>query len=306
MKKARKRAKLIFNPGAGLTDSAAQLVGIVTVLTEAGHDVDVYEIHPGSRVGPVITNALKQGISLFAVAGGDNTISRAAAFLARTRATLGIFPTGTRNNIAASLGIPTNLAHAALILTSGQRSKIDLLQLEANGEKTICIEMGMMGLGAALFPAADQLQKGDLTQLGGLVSALVAHTPAQIQLAFDRARQPEILQGHLVILANMPAVGANFQLSSAISPSDGWLDVLIYPDLTKFELIAYAAQVARGGAVDERIQHRRCRRVQIVSDPPLEIMADGVMRGAGALTATLLPRALNIMLPAAPASSAAA
>ena len=56
--------------------------------------------------------AAKAGVELVIVAGGDGTIEAVARGLMHTQTVLGIIPLGTRNNIAASLDIPSDLSQA--------------------------------------------------------------------------------------------------------------------------------------------------------------------------------------------------
>lgn len=89
----------------------------------------------------MVDEAIAQGIELFVVCGGDGTVSSVTKALYGSAATLGIVPTGTRNNIALSLGIPTDIAAAVAILSEGQRLKIDLGLVICNGVSTPFIEL---------------------------------------------------------------------------------------------------------------------------------------------------------------------
>ena len=64
--------------------------------------------------------------------------------------------------------------------------------------------------------------------------------------------------------------------------SDGLLDVLLFTDLSKMELLGYAAQKVVGlGSEDPRIQHFRARTVDIDTQPVMPVMADGLVMGEG-------------------------
>ena len=92
-------------------------------------------------------------------------------------------------------------------------------------------------------------------------------------------------QGHLALISNMPYVGLHFQAQHAVSFDDGLLDVMLFTDLSKLELLGYAAQKVVGGAPeDPRIQHFQVRRVDIDTHPAMPVMADGLELGAGRYT----------------------
>ena len=100
------RAKLIFNEISGRSDESPQHLAVI--LTEMQNQYilpEVYMVHPDSQVEAVIHNAIKGGIKLIVVAGGDVTIDSVVGAMIGRSATLGSIPIGTRNNLAYNLGI---------------------------------------------------------------------------------------------------------------------------------------------------------------------------------------------------------
>ncbi len=68
----------------------------------------------------------KDQVDLVIVGGGDGTLNAAAEGLIDTRLPLGILPLGTANDLARTLGIPTDLIEACNIIADGQTQPIDL------------------------------------------------------------------------------------------------------------------------------------------------------------------------------------
>lgn len=102
------RAKLIFNPISGRPEeSPQQLVGILNEMQSRSILPEVFMVRPDSDVEGAVRSAVRAGIKLIVVAGGDGTIDSVAGALVGSSATLGIIPTGTRNNVAFNLGIPS-------------------------------------------------------------------------------------------------------------------------------------------------------------------------------------------------------
>src|SRR6266704_1649255 len=90
------RLKLIFNPLAGsVASSPVQLLAIVTALQAANYLPEVFLVQPDCDLSAVVKDALRRGLRLFVVCGGDGTIDSVAGALAGTRGTLGIVPAGT-------------------------------------------------------------------------------------------------------------------------------------------------------------------------------------------------------------------
>ena len=104
------RAKLIFNPRAGATrTSPIEIVDVIHEMQAWKLVPEPYLVESGCDLPGVVQDALAQGFRMVVVCGGDGTISAVARSLAGTRATLGITPIGTQNNIALSLNIPDDI-----------------------------------------------------------------------------------------------------------------------------------------------------------------------------------------------------
>jgi diacylglycerol kinase (ATP) len=295
-KKHPMRAKLIFNPGSGSAgESPVQLMDVISAMQAWKLVPEAHLVEPGSDLSEVVRDALKQDIRMFVVCGGDGTIDVVAGALAGTNATLGIIPTGTQNNVALSLGIPTDIPAAIAILRTGRRIKVDM-GLAACGEtKRSFLEVCSVGLLSALFPAADDIQHGNLARLGDFLATLVASPPAEMHLILD-SKQEIYTQGHVVLVSNMPYIGPHYQVGSPASYNDGLLDVLLFADLSKMELLGNVVQVATGGVEDMRIQHYHVRKVDIDSHPAMPLMADGSVLGEGPLHISVQRHALAIMV----------
>ena len=292
------RAKLIFNPSAGAARaSPIEIVDVIHEMQTWKLVPEAYLVEPGCDLPVVVQDALAQGIRMFVVCGGDGTISAVAKTLAGTRATLGIIPIGTQNNTALSLGIPADIPAAIAILRTGQRIKVDMGVVSCGEVKRPFLEVCSVGLLSTLFPAADDIQHGNLTRIGDFLAALVASPPAEMHLTLD-GKQEINTMCHVVLISNMPYIGPHFQVGTPTSINDGLLDVLLFADLSKMDLLGYAVHAARAGdgPEDERIQHFHVHKVDIETKPAMPVMADGVALQEGLLHISILRHALAVMV----------
>jgi diacylglycerol kinase (ATP) len=256
---------------------------------------EVLLVQPGLRLDLLARSAARAGAKMVIVSGGDGTIENVALGLVGSQTTLGIIPTGTRNNLARSLGIPTNdLAGAAALLRKGRRLSIDVGQVRRRKARRFFLEAGVIGLASALYPSSDDIQHGDLGRIAEFISTLVSAVPSEIRLCLDNRRNEVVAHAHLVIVANMPFMGANFQIAPDVLFGDRYLDVFVYSDLSKRELIGQAMQ-SPDAAPDARIQRFRAKTVTITTNPAMPVMADGVSLGDGAVTVMLHPQRLKVM-----------
>jgi diacylglycerol kinase (ATP) len=300
------KAKLIFNPASGNpAESAAQLVELLRHLQTQQIQAEVLVVQPEYNLSAIARSAARAGAKMVIVSGGDGTIENVALGLVGSQTTLGIIPTGTRNNLARSLGIPTdtrNLADAVALLRKGRRLKIDVGQVRSRKANRCFLEAGAIGLVSALYPSSDDIQHGDLGKIAEFISTLVSAVPSEIRLRVDHHHKEIVAHAHMVIVANMPFMGANFQIAPDVSFDDRYLDVFVYSDLSKRDLIGQAMQSLTAApdadvVLNDRIQRFRVKTIAIKTNPAMPVMADGVSLsvGEGSVTVMLHPHRLRVM-----------
>lgn len=290
------RAKLIFNMQSGQQQSSpGQLAEIILEMERHEIIPEVYIVRqdrPVEYVRRVVRDALRAGIRLIVASGGDGTVESVVSTLIDTPGVLGVIPTGTRNNIAFNLGIPADIPGAVALLREGVRRRVDAGLVRSGRARHWFIEAASFGVISDLFPYADNLQKGDVSQLPSLVSTIVASAPADLQVQVD-GRRVRNTQGLMALVTNMAYVGPHMQLSPRVSCTDGRLDIFLFPEMTQIDLlIKYAGRAANGNNVeDPQIKHLRGKEIAIRSTPPMPILADSEAIGQGPAVVTAQPGA---------------
>jgi YegS/Rv2252/BmrU family lipid kinase len=287
--------KLIYNGLAGAAKDAPQLLGEILTGMQAEQLLpEVFMVQPDVPVEPVVRSAISRGIKLIVVAGGDGTVDSVAAAMVNQPAVLGILPIGTRNNLAFNLGIPDDVGKAIKLLRTGRRSRVDMGRIHSAGTSRWFLEGAALGLLADLYPVADDLQHGDVTQLGALLGGLVGATPSQVSLHIDGKLTLDT-EARLVLIANMPIVGPRFQVAPAGAFKDGWLDVFVCSDMNTLELISYAVRSGGRATKDDSVKHYRAKHVAIRSSPAMTVLADGAFLPEGSVRIEVHPLALTVM-----------
>lgn len=289
------RAKLIFNPISGAPgDSPAQLLQILTEMQDWNLLPEVTLFEPGMDLVNVVHDALRRGIRHFLVSGGDGTIDTVAGALSGAHAVLAIVPTGTQNNVALSLGLPADIPGAVALLRNGRPLRVDL-GIAACGESVrLFLEVCSVGLLSALFPAADDIQHGNIARIGDLLATLVAFSVADLHLVLDSHKQIHT-QGHVVLIGNMPYIGPHYQIAAQGAHQDGLLDVLVFNTASKLDLLGSVVTSANVSVEDPRLQRYQVHSLTIYTDPPMPVMVDGFSLGESPLTIKMRRRAVTIM-----------
>jgi YegS/Rv2252/BmrU family lipid kinase len=293
------RAKLIFNAGSGRPEeSPQQLASILSEMQDKQILPEVFTVRPDSQLETVVHDAIKSGIKLIVVAGGDGTIDSIVGAMIGSDATLGIIPTGTRNNVAFNLGITGDIANSVALLRQGRRLKIDVGQVHYGHSRHWFLEVAALGLLTDIYPLADDIQHGKLTMIGELLSTFVSATPSRLRMIYDGHRQLDTT-AHMMVISNMPYLGPHFQISPNVSFKDGHLDLFTFSDMSKLNMISYAMLSQIGHFEDIGIKHYRVKHVKIRSNPRMPVLADGQLLGEGALSVHVHAHALTVMAGAA-------
>jgi len=294
------QAKLIANPGAGkLEESPKQLELAARYLQGHGIEVNVALAKPKEEATPLAKQAVKDGYDMVIAMGGDGTLEAVLRGMVGRKTPMGIIPTGTQNNIAKSLGIPTDMEEACALIASRHVRKLDVGQVKVkNGKKLFFFELTAIGLVAALYPKANKLVDGQLSKLKDVALTLIHQEPdPEVFLTLDDESKIKV-NTMLVVVSNAPMFGANFLVAPDASLKDGFLDVSVYPGFSKTELLAYYTQIrAEGFSANEKVQRYRASKLEIKTNPKMDVMADGVMLGKGKVEIKSKPGAVWMIIP---------
>jgi diacylglycerol kinase (ATP) len=293
-------AKLIANPGAGnVLEAASKIEQAMRYLMDAGLNVDVALAKPKKEAIPIARKAIKDGYDLVIAMGGDGTLGAVIRGIAGSKVRLGIIAAGTENDIARSLGIPEDLKEACALIASGHTRKLDLGQVSTRKKKKFYFFMlTAIGLTATIFPIIKEVPEGKLSGIRKAVATLFKFESKPIvNLTLDDESKIEV-ETMLVTIANTPLIGAKNLVAPDASMEDGLLDIAVYPDFSKADLLAYFAKSAHERSTpDGTIQRYRARKIKVKTSPKLDVAAEGIILGKGTARIKILPGALRVLAP---------
>lgn len=295
-----RRVKLIANPGSGdASEATARLEQVTRSLMDLGLHVDVALAHPVGEAVSIAKKAVKKGYPTVIAMGGDGTISAVIRGIAGSDVHLGIIVAGTANDIAASLGIPEDLQEASTLIASGQVRDLDLAQISTRKtKKFIFFMVTTVGLTSTLFPDLKDVPHGDFSNIKEAFRNLIHAEPEpKVYLTLDDESKIKV-ETMMVTVTNTPLIAARNLVAPDASMEDGLLDIAVYPNFSKAEVLSYFARSVNEREIpDGKIQRYRARKIKIKTDPKLEIAAEGIMLGKGKAKIKVLPRALHVIAP---------
>ena len=294
-----RRALLIVNPGSrnGETARDAAVEGL------RRHSIEPLCRECGSRdeLSPLIAEHGKH-VNMIVIGGGDGTLSAAASGVMQAKRPLGILPTGTANDLARTLAIPEDLDEALRVIGKGHTRAIDIGSV--NG--TLFFNVASIGLSAELAQELTADLKRRVGKLGYAVAAIRVLARARPFLArivtADRDLRSFTLQ---VAVGNGRFYGGGNIVTQTAAIDDGCLDLYSLEFLHAWRLVLLLRAFRRG----EHTAHREVRDLhgqafEIQTRRPRAVNADGEIVTHTPAVFQVLPKAIEIIVPAEPAQRA--
>jgi diacylglycerol kinase family enzyme len=142
-----------------------------------------------------------------------------------------------------------------------------------------------------------RLVKGNAVYLYAALSALAAWKPAHFTVTVDGERHE--ITGFTVAVGNSKAYGGGMFILPHAELDDGQLDVMLSTDAPKLTFLRELPKVFKGAHVDSpHVQFLKGERIEVASDRPFVIYADGDPIGATPATIGVHPRCLRVIAPA--------
>jgi YegS/Rv2252/BmrU family lipid kinase len=285
---------VIVNPAAGGGRALKALPAIRAELDRLGADYRVIETMSAEHARREAAAAAAAGTKVAAL-GGDGLIGTIAGDLCGSEAPLAILPGGRGNDLARVLGIPTAPAEAARVALEGEEHPIDVG--EAN-EKTF-VGIASLGVDSDANRIANEakLVKGNLVYLYAALRALAQWRDATFEVIVDGRRHT--LRGCNVLVGNSKAYGGGMYALPQAELDDGLLDVLVTTQKPKLGLVRLTMRAFTGTHVDDPVlRFMRGREVEVRSDRPFDVYADGDPVAETPVRIRVAERVLRVMVPA--------
>jgi diacylglycerol kinase (ATP) len=282
---------LVVNANASGVRKQPELVSRAAfALRAAGARVELRVTDSAAELAAVAADPTRRLVLL----GGDGTM-HALANLPFAQAEAALLPVGGANNIATSLGIPTDLAAAADLAVNGSARAIDAIEARSAERSVVVVEgisVGFHALARARYSAVNSTDVR--AAVGAGFSAIRAFHPVPVALELDgRAELTPLGQ---LFAANLPLYGPRLAVAPDADPADGLIDVVRLATRGRLDTIAGLASLRRGHD-PKGIVRDRARRIRIVTGGRSPVIADTLALGTGPVDLTIRPGALRIVAP---------
>lgn len=233
------RVTLLHNKSAGSENHAAE--DLEASVRQAGHEVlDTVSTHEH-----LLSSIRARRPELIAIAGGDGTVSRAACALAGYPVPLAVFPLGTANNTALTLGVRGHADDLAQRWSSGSVLPFDLATVCEGDTRARFSE----AVGWGIFPSViartkrmscpDEPRRTIERDRRVFEAVIQSSEPRAYGIEVDGASV--VGEFLLVEVMNIPLLGPRLAVSPESDPSDGMLELVVADSSERAALLELAA-----------------------------------------------------------------
>ncbi len=308
------RHLFILNPASGRTDITEKLQKIIKSL-DLSDPYDIF-VTDGVRAAEkecrrYLREHKRDFVRIYSC-GGDGTLSEVANGVYRSgskNCAIGIVPTGSGNDFIRSFDIPAERFRDLKLLTKGEYIDVDLLLArDTKGRKRVSLNIISVGFDAAVAKGQQKYKKLPL------VNGSAAYNMSLAECIFTKMKnyftvlvdgQPIGKPGKgpylFTIAANGKFYGGGFKAAPFSDLRDGLIDFIRIDTVPKPKFIALVGKFRKGEYIHEYkefVEYSQCQKMQIISEAPIDLNLDGEIHPMRNPIIEVLPRAINLILPA--------
>jgi YegS/Rv2252/BmrU family lipid kinase len=236
----------------------------------------------------------RDAVGRILVGGGDGTLNAVAEALVETGLPLGILPLGTANDLARTLGLPSDAAAAAAVIAKGRTRRIDLGCV--NGK--YFFNVASLGLSTQV---ARELSRETKRRWGVLGYPLALWRAARKRRSFradircDQERRR--LHSIQIWVGNGRHFGGGMTVVADARIDDGMLDLVSLAPRGFWRLLLSLPQLLAGRHPDQRLRHARGKEIEIHTRRPMPINTDGEVTTRTPAQLRVVPGAISVYVP---------
>ncbi len=256
----------------------------------------------------IARQAVNDGADVVIAVGGDGTVCEVCNGIIGHDVSLGIIPIGTANDLAAALGISSDIEAACSAILARDYRTIDAIRV--NGRYYLTTGgLGMSGhaLAAAEFirhsiPSGVRLGRaiGDRLYLIGLLCALLNLRNWHHRVTVSTEGQSWEADAFSLTVGNLATLGGRFQLAPGAASDDGLIDVCVLNNYRSLAaMLQTVVRTMSGTHVElDTVNTLRCSRLQVDCPTPQTWFADGeVVCTDTRFVIEVVPRAIRVLAP---------
>ena len=291
------KVRFAYNPKAGETVITDWLDNIIDIYQRGGYSIMPYRLAFTESEEADLLDDIDDSYHHILIAGGDGTVNYVVNMLKRRDLDLpvAVLPTGTANDFANTLGVPSDIEKACRRILSGEIKRVDLGR--ANDEYFVNVfSCGLFTDVSQKTPTILKNTFGKLAYYFGGLGELPNFRKMHISIESDGGNYegPSLI---FFVFNGRTAGQMRFAYLSEID--DGLLDVLIVEKVNLLQVAGVIGKYQKGHYADypHLIRHVRCHTVRVECEQENVVNVDGEAIHTTDAKISLVPHAIRFFYP---------
>lgn len=304
MTKGFGRAVVIANPAAGKGWVGRDPAALEDLLRGTGIGFELRLTSGRGDAREIARSTIEGGGTFLVAVGGDGTLHEVVNGMfdatSAPDAVLGILSAGSGSDFIRTFGLPQDPRDGIKHLMGENLFTVDVGKVTYTQGEDRPVEyfpnIAEAGLGADVVRRAEKFPRsmGRLRYLAGFWMSLGTFKPTEGRVVLDdRTYEGSITN---LVVANAQFFGGGMRIAPKAHPADGRFDVLVQRG-TKRDYVAGITKVYKGTHLPSpAIKQYLAANVEVTTERPLPLEADGELLGTTPATFELLPEALKLKI----------
>ena len=282
------KLQFIVNPASKTGRGIEIWKKVESVLKSTGVDYEVFftkHIGHGVELARKLTKG--EGEHMLVALGGDGTVNEVVNGIVRIKDTiLGYIPTGSGNDLAGGLGLPTDpMTSIERILENKSHLQMNVGVVETEGEvRRFAVSCGMGWdaaithevAGSKLKKLLNKIKLGKLSYVGIALKQIFTFKTSPMEIQIDGKTPMKFENNFFSAVMNSPYEGGRVKMCPAASWSDDLLDICIVDSVPKLKLLMVIPLAYRGWhKFFKGVYIKRGEKMTLKAAKPLPVHVDG-------------------------------
>lgn len=289
-----RKIRFIINPAAG-KGSSKHLLSLISRVMEEKQIV--YDIRVSGHQGHITALTREAVVSKYTdvvVAGGDGTIIEAVNGMIGSPLRLGIFPYGTGNDFARSIGLPDEAEEQMLRILEMKTKACDIGLV--NGQAFLnSVGVGIDSEVVKTTAQVKTIMPGSMAYGFSTIKAILSYKPKSVRLKIDGAELSRSVM--LIAIGNGRYIGGGMKITPGASIDSEDFEICVVRDVNTLRFLKLFPRVFKGTHISvPEVEIFKGRSVEIYSEgEALPINADGTVVSSTPARVELHRWKINVM-----------
>ncbi len=289
------KIKIILNPAAGKGQALKMLPEITQAFEDSDHTFSLTQTTAPKSAIHIAKEAVLEGFDAVIAVGGDGTVLEIINGIAGSNITLGIIPTGSGNDLARTLNIPSNPKKAIDIIINAYH--IEKMDIGKVNDKYFGNVAGI-GFDTEVLKTLVQMKKifsGTWAYIFSVLKTLIYYKHKKVVLILDgKTIEKEIL---LLAIANGKYYGGGMMVAPTADVTDVFFDVCIINKIPKWKILRLFPTIFKGTHINfPQVEYFKAKEVTIVSEKEM-VNCDGELIATTPITFSVAAEPINVIVP---------